>query len=461
MTADPGGSHAVTVALAAAEDRIGDLLERTMAAHAVPGVAVGLWLRGQPLVLTRGVTSVAAPVGVDASTLFQIGSTTKTLVATVVMVLVEQSRLDLDTPVHSYVPELRLADPSALERVSLRVVLTHMAGHDGDLFENFGAGEDALSRACAAMDVLPQLAPVGELWSYSNAGFTIAGRAIESVTGLSFETACRELVLDPLGMSDSCFSAAEAITRRTAVGHRVDCGQAVITRPWELGRALAPAGGLAASIDDQLRYAAFHLGQGPPLLTGAALRLMQSPLVAAGGGRASACGLSWLLQPTPGLLAHGGETNGQMSSFALVPDKQFAIAVCTNGQAGGRLHGPIVKWALRQVAGVSPASREQVPADPGTAASLLGRYSSRHETFVVALDHGGGLVAGYEPTAAQISVLPEAQAVPPQPMELYSGGETRIAAGALTGARGEFLSDAAGQVSWLRILGRLHRREQA
>ncbi|HVA59217.1 MAG TPA: serine hydrolase domain-containing protein [Mycobacteriales bacterium] len=435
-----------------------DLLDAGMAAHAVPGVAVGILNGDAQIVVTAGVTHVDAPVRVDDATLFQIGSTTKTLTATVVMRLVERGQLELDAPVHRYVPELDLADRDALERITMRDLLTHMGGHDGDLLDDFGSADDALSRACASMGVLPQLAPLRTVWNYSNAGFTIAGRAIETVTGAPFEQACQELVLDPLGMADSCFSAADAITRRTAVGHRVRDGTPLVTRPWELTRATAPAGGLASSLVDQLRYARFHLGTGPRLLSPDSLRLMQSPLVPAGGGRATACGLSWLLQPTPGLLAHGGETNGQMSSFALVPDRGFAIAVCTNGQLGALVHTPIVKWALRQLARM-PASRPAAPPAPSIApAQVGGAYRARLQTVHVQAGPAGSLLIDYQPTDVQLASFPDAQPVEPHPAELTGGDTLRIAGGPLAGARGEFLRDPAGKVRWLRILGRLHVR---
>src|SRR5262249_47142678 len=156
------------------------------------------------------------------------------------------------------------------------------------------------------------------------AGFSIAGRAIETVTGMSYERACQDLILEPIGMTSSYFLAEDIVGRRVAVGHRSSQGRVKVTRPWALPRAINPAGGLTSTARDQMKYALFHLGDGTTstgerLLDRTSLKLMQSPLVEAGGGRAAAVGLAWLLQPTPGLIAHGGETNGQSSSFIIVP----------------------------------------------------------------------------------------------------------------------------------------------
>ena len=53
--------------------------------------------------------------------------------------------------------------------------------------------------------VLALLAPPGTLWSYNNAGFAVAGRVIEVVTGKSLYQAAKEMLLDPLGMTDTSF----------------------------------------------------------------------------------------------------------------------------------------------------------------------------------------------------------------------------------------------------------------
>lgn len=448
----------VRLPVAALRDTLEQLVAEKMAAHLVPGVAVGVVRGDERLVVTAGVTNVAAPVPVDHATLFQIGSTTKTLTASVVMRLVQAGQLQLDVPIRRYVPELRMADPEAAAQLTARDLLTHMGGHDGDLFEDFGDDDQALSRACAGMEVLPQLAPLRSIWNYSNAGFTVIGRAIETVTGTSYETACREWVLDPLGMAHSAFSAAEAITERVAVGHRSIDGTVAVTRPWELPRAIAPAGGLAASIEDQLTYAQLHLGHRPDLLDQRTLALMQSPLVAAGGGRARACGLSWLLQATPGLLAHGGETNGQMSSFALLPDHDLAIAAATNGQDGALVHTAIVKWLLRTLVDREPAPRP-APAPPSaTPAEIVGSYGCRLQTVTIDVDTKGGLTLSCQPTELQLAMFPEAQPVPPHLVTQVGQDGLHISDGPLSGARGEFLRDGSGVVTWIRILGRLHRR---
>ena len=85
---------------------------------AVPGVAVGVYHDGEEHYAFHGVTSLENPLPVDEHTLFQFGSTGKTFTATAIMRLVEQGRIELDAPVRTYLPELKLKDDNVAERTT-------------------------------------------------------------------------------------------------------------------------------------------------------------------------------------------------------------------------------------------------------------------------------------------------------------------------------------------------------
>src|SRR4051812_21796697 len=108
--------------------RLGVAIERAMDKYAVPGVALGIIQDGAIETMGFGVTSVENPLPVDADTLFQIGSISKTFTATAIVRLVEAGMLDLDAPLRRYLPDLRLADEGVAERVTLRHVLSHRGG---------------------------------------------------------------------------------------------------------------------------------------------------------------------------------------------------------------------------------------------------------------------------------------------------------------------------------------------
>src|SRR5262249_27009928 len=256
--ARPRGPRPVSDQLA----RVSQVVEEKMAELGVPGVALGVLHDGKTETAGFGVNNVENPMPVDADTLFRVASISKTFTGTTVMRLVEQGKIDPDAPVRRYIPELRLADPDATERATVRHCLNHYGGWTGDVFDDFGRGEDALARYVAHMAEVPQLTPLGQVWSYNNAGFCLAGRAIELATGLTFEQAIEELLLDPLGMARSFFFAAEIAAEQAAVGHvALDDGPRVI-RPWLLPRAGHAMGGLVSCVDDLLRWARFPLGDG-------------------------------------------------------------------------------------------------------------------------------------------------------------------------------------------------------
>src|SRR3954467_3679442 len=166
----------------------------------VPGVAVGVLIDGEEHYAFHGVTSIENPLTVDENTLFQFGSTGKTFTATAMMRLVEQGKVDLDAPVRTYVPELRLKDEEVAQQVTVRQLFNHTAGWEGDLMDNTGDGDDALAKYVERMSKLEQVAPLGSTVSYNNASLSLAGRVIEKVTGQTFEQAIRDLLLEPLGL---------------------------------------------------------------------------------------------------------------------------------------------------------------------------------------------------------------------------------------------------------------------
>jgi CubicO group peptidase (beta-lactamase class C family) len=162
---------------------------------------------------------------------------------------------------------------------------------------------------------------------------------IEAVTGKPYEAAARELVLEPLGLKHSFFFPEEVMVHSFAVGHNVVDDVAQVATPWALARTANPAGGLASSAGDQLRYARFHMGDGTAedgtrVLSPESMALMQTPMASAGVDRE--VGLSWFLREIEGvrIVEHGGGTNGQVSEFMFAPERNFALTLLTNANRG-------------------------------------------------------------------------------------------------------------------------------
>src|SRR3954447_7195408 len=136
---------------------------------AVPGVVAGLVIGDRTEIAVHGVTNIDHPLEVDEGTLFQFGSTGKTLTATALLVLAEKGLVDLDATVRTYLPELQLTDEDVAAKVTVLQLLNHTAGWMGDVFEDTGDGDDALAKYVAHMATLPQVSPLGASVSYNNA----------------------------------------------------------------------------------------------------------------------------------------------------------------------------------------------------------------------------------------------------------------------------------------------------
>lgn len=443
-----------------------ELIRAAMVTYRIPGVAVGVLHEGREYVKGFGVTNVDRPVSVDGNTVFRVASTTKTFTGTAVMRLVDRGLLDLDARVHRYLPQLRTADPRVARRVTVRQLLNHTPGWLGDFFLDTGQGDDAAARYVAGLADVPQLTPPGKVFAYNNAALGLAGRLIEVVTRTSYETAVRELVLDPLGLDHSHFFANELTGLDVAASHVIDGGEPVVSpEAFRVWRSAHAAGGLISSVRDQLRWARFHLGDGTVpgsgtrLLTRRSLHGMRSR-PGPGGTllvELDGAGVTWLLRPSAEgvrIVQHGGDWTGQHSGFLLVPDRGFALTVLTNSESGPALLETLFTddWALRRFVGL-----HNLPATPRTLpAQRLAPYEGTY-TLTSIGPSGETLRTELELTASDGRLLLR-----------YGGATVAILAfyrpdyvlmlgpdGKMTPTRANFLCDRSGRVAWLRLGGRL------
>ncbi len=445
------------------DDDLHAFIAQAMAHYHIPGVAVGVDNNGVQQVGGLGVTNVDHPLAVDERTLYQIGSISKTFVGTTAMRLVEQGKLDLDAPIRTYLPGLKLADAEATERATMRHLLTHTGGWVGDYFDDLGAGDDALAKMIVAMADVPQVAPLGTLWSYNNAGFALAGRIIEVLTGQPFEAAVRSLVLDPLGMKHTYFFARNIVTERFAVGHTITDGTATVARPWELPRTANPAGGLLSDVLDLLVYARFHMGDGTAqdgarVLSAESLAFMQSPLFSKGSG--GAMGLTWMLEDVGGVgtVRHGGGTVGQQTTFVMVPSRNFALAVLTNADRGSELHGEATDWILRRYLGLEDPEPAPLDATADQRAPYAGRYTAAMQDIELTVSDGGFSLQRIPKGGFPNKEVAAPATPPPVRAALYAENLLICLDEPMKGTRGEFLRDPDGTIAWLRLGSRAHRR---
>ncbi|HEX5466837.1 MAG TPA: serine hydrolase domain-containing protein [Candidatus Limnocylindrales bacterium] len=439
------------------------LLDRQMSRWQVPGAALGIVLDDQELVRCAGVTNVDHPLLVTDRTLFQIGSTTKTMTATLVMQHVAAGELDLDAPLRRYL-DIRLGRDDWAAALTVRHLLTHMSGWDGDhfLMHPVGArGDDALARLVEALPTMGLHAPPGALFAYSNANFAVLGRLLEVLRGDAYDRLLRQDLLVPLGMGHTLLLPDDVVTDRVAVGHHMRDGRPTVARPWALERAAAAHGGVVTDVRDDLAYLRFHLGDGRTatgdrLLPKALLEEMERPQV----GARSTClsmGLSWQLDEVDGVrtVSHGGETNGQLSEIVLVPARRFGFVVLTNADGGAALSRSLRRHLFRRLLGLSTDPPPTSRIAPSRQREFAGDYLGTMRDVVVRRERG--TLQAVVRTHARPGRQPPDDAAP---VELRELDEDRVVTGEEPelDRRGEFIRDEAGVIRWLHWDGRLLRR---
>src|SRR5690242_10544171 len=182
----------------------------------VPGAALGIWADGQEILAAAGELNTATKVSVTADSLFQVGSITKIWTATMIMQLVDEGQLSLDTTVAEVLPGARLGAGDVSGQVTVRHLLTHTSGVDGDVFTDTGRGDDCLEKYVAQLSDVAQNHPLGATWSYCNSGFSLAGRVIEKLTGGTWDEAVRTRIAGPLGLKRTVTLPEEALLHRAA-----------------------------------------------------------------------------------------------------------------------------------------------------------------------------------------------------------------------------------------------------
>jgi CubicO group peptidase (beta-lactamase class C family) len=459
---------------------VADAVIESMRANRVPGTALGILSGDREEHAAFGVASANTLVPVSGDTLFQVGSLAKTYTTTAIWRLVEQGAIDPDATVRTYIPELRLADEATAAAVTITNLLDHSGGWWGDEGTDTGDDVDAISRFVAErLPQLPQIFPLGKFFSYNNSGFILLGRVIEKVTGKPYQAAMSDLLLGPLGLTDSTFDRPTVLQHPYADGHFAgdingSDGVAVQTPLW-LPRSVDPAGGLWSTTRDVLRYARIHLGDTvdgePALLSAETRRSMQEPVMPVPGLPIS-MGRNWFVQDINGVrvIIHNGDTLGQHTVFIAIPEKRFALVLLTNSLTGSvpaelatidaamRAYPGLA--ALAGKAGLSRAA--MAPSDAKTIAlraAELADYTGRFadpgvvSTFTVG---DGGLTVQSEfnkvPNSMRPAVGPR---LPPPPATLGFLARDAFTVG---GGIIPFVRNDAGQVGWassgLRLIPR-------
>jgi CubicO group peptidase (beta-lactamase class C family) len=447
-------------------DALVALAEARMREHGVPGLALGIVQDGTVTMRGLGVTNLEDPLPVTTHTVFPIASVSKTFASTAMMRLVEQGKVDLRAPVRRYLPDFRVSDEGVSRDAIVWHLLTHSGGWEGQV-SGPERGEDTLRNFVASLTKLMQVAPPEAAWSYNNAGFSIAGRVIESVTGTSINRAIRELVFQPLGLEHAGTTAGDFITQRFAAGHSTRAGTTALIRPFSPSTSVT-AGGIGLCIADLLTYARFHLGDGTAgterLLRPESLEQLRTPQLRK-HSTDDDIGIGWHLRTMGGVrtASHGGTLSGHILLLEIVAERNFAIAILTNANTGWRVVQDVEREALKSYLGLSYAPNQGI-AHRGLVETLpsatplvpqpdlapyVGTYERPSNAVVVRSERGKLLVQERPNTGtagAEMSIA------------FFGPDRAVVMDGADRGQSVEFVRDTAGVVQWIRVVGRVARR---
>jgi CubicO group peptidase (beta-lactamase class C family) len=339
-----------------------------------------------------------------------------------------------------------------------------MTGWEGDFFVDTGSGDDALAKYVARMAGQEQLAPFNTIWSYNNAGFSLAGYIVEQVTGQSYETVLQELVLDPLRLHDTYLNPTDVMTHSFAVGHEIKEGEAQVARPWPLPRAVGPAGGIISTVEDLLRYADFHMGDGTTasgerLLSSELLRAMHTQQVAIGGGH-EAMALTWFINHVAGVrhLSHAGATLGQIALLMWVPDHHFALAILTNADRGRRATREISRLVLKEYLGLETVDPAPLALSEAELRPYAGRYVRPFAEVTLALQDGQLVLSPVQKGSFPSEVVPVPPPPPPMPVAPYHPDYLIVLEGDSKTVRAEIIRRPDGSIGWLRWGSRIHEK---
>lgn len=394
-------------------------LREAIEKYKVPGAAMGFLRDGQIVDVAAGVLSKATLVEATPDSVFQIGSISKVWTTTMVMQLVDEGALGLDTPVVDVLPEFGTPDPEVTKSITVKHLLTHTSGLDGDLFIDTGRGDDCVELFVAKLADAVQNHPVGATFSYCNAAFNVAGRIVEVVTGKTWDAALRQRIVEPLGLAATVTLPEEAILHRAAVGHVGDPGtEPKPTTNWVLPRNAGPAGLITARVHDVLTFARMHLAggvapDGTRILSADSARAMTEQQVELPDPTfTDSWGLGWMRFDWSGhrVIGHDGGTIGQAAFLRLSPERDFAMSLLTNGGDASGLYDELYAEAFEELAGITKPAPFAPPAEPVSIdlAPYVGQYS-RSGVDLDVVEQDGGLVLRHTLTGLLAELVPEEQ----------------------------------------------------
>ena len=228
----------------------------------IPGVVVVFVQKGE-VIFAKGYgytnLETAAPLDPEASVM-RIGSISKSFVATAVMQLVEQGKLDLHADVNQYLTAFQLEDTYP-EPVTLAHLLTHTAGfEDPPYVTSADSASIRPLREYLAANMPPRTHAPGEVYIYCSHGYDLAALIVEEVSGVPFVEYMEQNIFKPLGMEHTQYLLAPPMPENLATGYFYEKGVQV-PQPMDYDNSY-PSGSMVSTAADMARFLMAQLQYG-------------------------------------------------------------------------------------------------------------------------------------------------------------------------------------------------------
>ncbi|MEB3980004.1 serine hydrolase [Mycobacterium sp. 663a-19] len=411
--------------------KVDGLVHELMKSTGVPGMAVAI-VHGGKTVYAKGFGVKDARRGdgrdntVDADTVFQLASISKSVGATVVAHEVTDNVIAWDTPVASKLPWFALSDPYVSSHVTVADLYSHRSGlpdHAGDPLEDMDYDR---RQTLERLRYMP-LAPFRISYAYTNFGLTAAAEAVAAAAGKSWEDLSDEVLYRPLGMASTSSRFADFLARPNRAVNHVKVGDKWEPRFQRDPDPQSPAAGVSSSVNDMARWLAMVLANGtydgrritsPEALLPAVTPQAVSRPPATPNARASFYGHGFAVSVNSSgrtTYSHSGAfTTGESTNFVVMPSEDLAIIALTNAAPFGApetltaqfldlvQYGEVREdWAAAYRKAIAPINNPEgslagkpPPANPAPARPLgdyVGTYANDYWGPAVVTEHDGVL----------------------------------------------------------------------
>lgn len=336
-----------------------------------------------------GLASLELGVPVKSGDVFRIGSVTKSFGAVVILQLVDEGKLALDAPLSTYLKDT----PKTWEKVTLAQLLSHTSG-----IPSYNAGPQggyaalrakrrSLDEVIAAFRDLPLEFEPGTAFTYSNSGYLLLEKVIETVTGQGFFANLATRITGPLGMKHTGGGDPDVHVPGLVTGY-TNGGLPTYPAPLDISFM---AGGMVSTTEDLARFTeALHGGR---LLRPDTYRRMTTQVSTADGSGVG-YGLGLWIRSSQGhtLVGHGGDVVGFSAEVETDLQAHTVVVILQNEDKFGAAHAVNVEYLSRRLLAV--AGGQPIP-DPKPIllsqellARVVGRYKSTQGTRIISLENG-------------------------------------------------------------------------